>query len=237
MQPRTTQAGDRLELIVLRGGRCPIGIDLASGALVQTSEPVGAERGRHPSLRCFDIAVGRLAGAERLREIHSGRARRWAEPAGSGGVDIDTWAPELAVMEDSLRHVGRVSARRATRYLRPLLHPRTGPILGFHGPSAPFWSFDGTGPTLSIVRPDSGIGVGVSEQGVHAVFRWRGILHHLPLEAPEVLARLDWLQPGLTAGRELTEALGSTPMMLVVRLTAPIDGACHKVAAGLIPRA
>jgi hypothetical protein len=25
-------------------------------------------------------------------------------------------------------------------------------------------------------------------------------------------------------------------MMLVVRLTAPIDGACHKVAAGFIPR-
>lgn len=244
-RPRSTQPGDRLSLIVVRGGRCPIGIDLASGALVQTTHPLGDDgAGRHPHLQCFDVAVGRLADDDRAPEllIRTGSSAGTGDPLDrapsddAAGGGIDAWTPELAILDQPLRHIGHVGPRRAARYIRPVLHPRSGPILGFHGPAAPFWSIDGTGPTISIVRPDSAIGVRVSEQGVHAVFRWRGILHQLPLEAPDVLARLDWLPQGITSGRELHEAIRYVPHLIVVRLAAPVDGSCHKVAAGFIPR-
>jgi hypothetical protein len=209
---------------------------------VQATAPLDpdAHDPHHPPLRCFDVAVGRLSTVDRSDELLA--QQRSAARIGAGFLavasadDVDVWTPELAVLDRPLRHVGHIGARRAARLIRPLLHPRTGPILGFHGPAAPLWSIDGTGPTISIVRPDSTIGVKVSEHGVDAAFRWRGILHYLPLEAPEVLARLDWLEPGLTTGPRLSDAIGLTPQLLVVRLAAPVDGMCHKVAAGFIPR-
>jgi hypothetical protein len=243
IQPRSTRPGDRLSLIVLRGGRCPIGIDVASGALVLASEPVhpGADgRRRHPTVGAFDVVAGRLASDEEL-ELWSERARPARARRADGaivldGTELDDERHELAVLAGPLRQIGRVSQRRAQRYLKALHHPRTGPILGFHGTAAPFWSVDPMRPSISVVMPESAIGIRVTEHSISTLFRWRGILHALPTEAPEVLSRLDWLPTGVTTGPPLADALGFEPRELVVRLSGPIDGVCHKLVAGVVPR-
>jgi hypothetical protein len=210
-------------MLVLTGGRAPVGIDLESGALVA---PVGPQR-NDASLKCFDVVIGRLATEvdpvnddDLLREFPH-------DP---------TQLRETVLLDAPLRKVGRLSSRRASRYFRPLLHPPHGPILGFHGPAAPFWSIEGNGPSVSLLRPDSMLGVVVNERGVSAVFRWRGVLQSLPLEAPDVLARLDWMPDGVTSGDALAHVLGYVPRLAVVRISGPRDGYCYKVVSGLVPR-
>jgi hypothetical protein len=223
--PRTTRPGDRLAMVALTGGRSPIGIDLESGAFVAPVAPRHVER---RPLACFDVAVGRLAAPSGDDVVED---RPFED-----GVFADDTSPETVLLEAPLRKVGRLTARRASRYFRPLLHPHHGPILGFHGPAAPFWSIDGTRPSVSLLRPDNGMGVVVNEDGVSLLFRWCGVLQTLPLEAQDVLARLDWMANGITTGEQLRRALGYEPRYAVVSISEPRDGYCYKVVSGLVPR-
>ena len=128
----------------------------------------------------------------------------------------DTARPESVVLDGPPRVVGRIRPRQAERWLRPLLHPRREPILGLAGPAAPYWTLSGDRPSLSLVAPGSRLLLYRVAAGAFCRFRWRDRVHQLPL-TPTAAHRV----PG-------------RPRRLLVALTAPLDGYCHKVVAAVL---
>lgn len=180
-------------LVLVPSPRECIGIDLASGALVRAIVPAGS------GLMPYDVAAAAMAEEE---------------------VPDELVPPETVELATPARRIGRLTGRRAERYLRPLLHPRRTPLLGFSGPAVPYWSLCRDRPTVSIVEPRVGPDVFVSDDGLRCRFGWHGHLHELPLDArPCSASRL--------------EAGG---LRLVVALGAPRDGYCYKTVAGILPR-
>jgi hypothetical protein len=170
-----------------------IGIDLSSGALVRAVVPAGS------GLMPYDVASAPMAEA---------------------GFPDELAPPETIELATPAKRVGRLTGRRAERYLRPLLHPRRTPLLGFSGPAVPYWSLCRDRPTVSIVEPRVGPDVWLSERGLRCRFAWHGHVHDLPLDArPRSTSRL--------------QAGG---LRLVVALGPPRDGYCYKSVAGILPR-
>ena len=54
------------------------------------------------------------------------------------------------------RHVGTLRGRQVRRLLRRLAAPPDGPLLGFPGPSAPYWEFRGFRPSVALIEPTRG---------------------------------------------------------------------------------
>jgi hypothetical protein len=182
-------AGAELDLLVLAGGpRGCAAVDLATGALVHAHWPHGGR-----PLAPFAVVRGHLADE---RE----------EP--------DPVRPETLALRGSPRPVGNMARRRAERWLRPLLHPRSEHLLGFAGSATPYWTLSGDRPSVALVSPDSAPIL----VGDRCRFRWRHVVHTLPV---------------------LPTALSSAPprpRRLLVSLSAPLRGHCYKVVAGLLPR-
>jgi hypothetical protein len=170
-----------------------IGVDLDSGALVRALVPAGS------GLMPYDVASAGVA---------------------DDGDGDELAPPETVSLATSARHLGRLTGRRAERYLRPLLHPRRTPLLGFSGPAVPYWSLCRDRPTVSIVEPRVGPDVFASDSGLRCRFGWHSHLHDLPLDARPCSASR--LQAG--------------GLRLVVALSAPRDGYCYKIVAGILPR-
>jgi len=180
--------------------------------------------GAWPWCAAVDVASGALVRA------------RWAgQPTGrwAGGGVLDSYdvvvgrvaadqgvpdaaRPESVVLDGPPRVVGRIRPRQAERWLRPLLHPRREPILGLAGPAAPYWTLSGDRPSLSLVAPGSRLLLYRVAAGAFCRFRWRDRVHQLPL-TPTAAHRV----PG-------------RPRRLLVALTAPLDGYCHKVVAAVL---
>lgn len=150
---------------------------------------------------------------------------RWAEPAsglaplvvararvaGDQG-DTDPVRPEEVVLEGPPVPVGQASRRRAEKLLRPVLHPAGEHLLGFAGPAVPYWTLDGTRPSVAVVAPSPAPVL----VGGRCRFRWRHVPHTLPV---------------------LPQALDTRPRhtrRLVVALSAPREGYCYKVVAALL---
>jgi hypothetical protein len=132
--------------------------------------------------------------------------------------------------------IGTLSGRRVERMLLPLLHPGDQPLLGFVGPSAPFWTFDGSCPSVTIVEPQANMRVNIGQNGVRCRFRFRGAIHDLPLEDTTLLARLDWIGSNVLDTKHLEEVVDFRPHRLLVALTKPKLGYCQKVVAALLPK-
>ncbi len=129
---RVEVAGTEMRLLVL--GDDPdgfIGIDLASGSFVRALHPPS------PSVRLAAL------------DVVSGRIGPPVDPP-------DCARPEAVVLESMPRRVGRVHPRRADRFLAPLTHPPQPPLLGFSGPSVPYWTLSGDRPSLTVVTPELG---------------------------------------------------------------------------------
>jgi len=185
---RVTAPGATLELLVLAsdGGGCA-GVDIASGALVRAVYPERTS-GR---LAPFDLVVA---------------------PLGDLG-EPDPALPEAVELGRLPRLVGHLGARRAERWLRPLLHPQGEPLLGFMGPAVQFWELTGERPSMAVVEPRGGARVVRRPDGaLRCRFLWRTLVVDLPLRAgPLPVAR-----------------------RLLVALTPPRQGHCHKVVAALL---
>lgn len=144
-------------------------------------------------------------------------------------------ADTLAVAE--LERIGRLRGRRLERVLRPLVHPETEPLLGGPGNSVAYWTLDPARPSLALIEPAAGPVVErVNLAALRCRFRWRRLDHDLPLDDPDAAERIGHPSVSRLAGRTLSRALGWSPHRLLVALTPPHDGQCHKVVAALLPR-
>lgn len=206
---RTTTPGSVLEVMVLASGRrsC-IGVDLDSGAFVRTVESVP-----RPLLKPFTVVRGTTTRAEDERPEH----------------------PERATFDGPLTPIGLITPKRAQRLIRPLIHPKSQPLLGFHGPSIPWWERDTNGPSVAIVEVDRSFHANLSTRGLRARFAWNRSVQDLPLEDLRVLERLDWVSQQGNATMPIAEMLGFRATRLVVAIGRPVNGHCPKVIAGLLP--
>ena len=133
--------------------------------------------------------------------------------------------------------VGRLKGRRAEKLVRPLVHRGNGALLGGATPSVTYWTLGDTSPSVSLVAPAAG--PVVERDGNHHLrcrFRAGRLDHDLPLDDPTLEEKLSHPTATRLAGGTLARALGWSPTRVVVALTPPEDGRCHKVVAGLVPR-
>ena len=184
---RTSLAGAEMQLLVLAGGqRWCTAIDLGTGALVSA-------RWERPDRALTPLVVAHA----RLDDDQD---------------DADPVRPEEVTLSRSPRVLGRTTRRRAERWLRPVLHPKGEHLLGFAGPAAPYWTLDGTRPTVAVVAPTTPPRM----VGDRCRFSWRNVAHSLPV-LPRALA-----------------ASPHKPRRLVVTLSAPRQGHCYKLVAAVL---
>jgi len=188
---RARQAGSELTLLVLSVS--PLGlaaVDLDSGAVVRA----GTDLLEGLVLRPYDVVSARLANSV---------------------GPLDPTQPESVAFATAPRPVRHLTARRAERWLRPVLHPEWTHLLGFAGPAVPFWELDGTRPSVAVIPARAAIGH--DDDGLlRCRFLWRTLLHDLPM----VVRR------GTPLPREAAR--------VVVALTTPVEGHCYKVVTGLL---
>lgn len=147
----------------------------------------------------------------------------------------DAARPEAVQLAAAPTRTGRLTRRRAERYLQALQHPPHGPLLGFSGVAIPYWTLSGDRPSVTLVEPAMGPQIRWGPAGYECRFAWQGTVHELPLGDRRLAASL-WRQGvDRCAGRELTRHLGFRPQRLLVVLTPPADGYCYKQVSALVP--
>ncbi|MDQ1446519.1 MAG: hypothetical protein QOI20_2983 [Acidimicrobiaceae bacterium] len=232
--------GDDLDLLVLAAGRgACIGVDMASGAFVLARWP---GRGA-PTLRPFDMASARLAaagagaGGVAGGSPVGGSVRGSAAGPGDGPTGDPLARPEAACVERPPHAVGRLRPRVAERYVRPLLLPAGEHLLGFAGSTTPYWALTGHRPSICLVAPHGPVSVVRTGVGVACRFTWRGVAHELPLAdaALSLKPAMDHTHRPVLSGAPLADLVGFVPRRLLVALSPPRDGLCHKVIPGLLP--
>jgi hypothetical protein len=205
MPRRVDTPGTELELLVLAADAdsCA-GIDLASGALVRAWSPELVD----PDLQSYDVVAATLD---------------------TDHPDLlpDPSQPEAVALAGAPERIGRLTGRRAERYVRQLVHPVGCPLLGIHGPAVPFWERTKNYPSIAVVEPEGRTIMTRRGDRLACLFGWRGVRVELPFTDRRVAAALAW------TGRRMAAAKGDR---LVVALAPPIGGHCHKVVTGLLRR-
>lgn len=147
----------------------------------------------------------------------------------------DAARPEAVQLAAAPTRTGRLTPRRAERYLQVLQHPAHGPLLGFSGVAVPYWTLSGDRPSVTLVEPAMGPQIRWGPAGYECRFAWQGTVHELPLGDRRLAAWLWRHGVDRCAGRELTRHLGFRPQRLLVVLTPPADGYCYKQVSALLP--
>ncbi len=140
----------------------------------------------------------------------------------------DPAAPEALALSEPPEPVGRLRGRRVERLLRPLVHPAGAPLLSSHGPTVPFWERRRDHPSAALVEPTEPVVVVRDGTYLGCRFSWQDKPRELPCLDRYLAAAMD--REGLR--RRSLEPRGR----LLVALTPPIDGHCHKVVEGVLPR-
>lgn len=140
------------------------------------------------------------------------------DPAQPEGIGL-AGAPEV---------VDRITGRRCERLIRPLLHPHNQPLLGVTATAIPFWQRSADHPSIAVVEPKGRIMMVREGSYLGCRFEWQGHERELPCLDRALAGHMD--RHGRT---RLTAGKGDR---LVVALTAPIDGRCHKVVETLLRR-
>lgn len=196
-------------LVVAAGSRGCAGVDLASGALLRG---VFAQPCSEP-LEVYDVIS--------------------AEPVKDDQVAFTADTVLLAAPE----RIGRLGGPKVVKLLRPLVHPKNQHLLGVAASSVPYWTVPADRPSLALVNPTAGPVVErTSSYRLECRFRWRRLDYILPLDDPNVEEALSHPSVRRVGGRTLNRALGWKPRWLLVGLTPPRAGHCHKVVAALLPR-
>lgn len=138
----------------------------------------------------------------------------------------DPTQPEAVGLVGPARPVGRMSGRRCERLLRPLVHPKGQPLLGVTATAIPFWQRSPDHPSIAVVEPEGQVSLRRDHSYLACQFEWQGHPRELPCLDRSVARYMD------RSGRLRIGAGKGT--RLVVALTAPIDGRCHKVVESVL---
>ena len=140
----------------------------------------------------------------------------------------DPAQPEAIGLADVPSVVDRITGRRCERLIRPLLHPDNQPLLGVTPTAIPFWQRSANHPSIAVVEPKGRIVMARDGAYLGCRFEWQGHERELPCLDRALAGHMD--RHGRT---RLTAGKGDR---VVVALTAPIDGRCHKVVETLLRR-
>jgi hypothetical protein len=140
----------------------------------------------------------------------------------------DPHEPEALVLTGPPEPVRRLAGRRVQRMLRPLLHPDGQPLLGVSASAVPFWERRADHPSIAVVEPRGPISFWRDGPYLACRFEWCGHERELPCVDRYLAALMD-----RSGRRHVVARKGDR---LVVALTPPIDGRCHKVVETLLPR-
>ena len=210
------RGGDTLHLLVLGctwdDTTC---VDLASGALVRLRVPWPANH--PPDLAAFDVIEATLAD----------------DPEAD-----DLALPEMATVNGLPRQVGTLRGRVVRKMLQRLQAPIDGPLLGFRGPSAPYWEFNGDRPSAALIVASRGPQLlRRREDGSTWVrFGWERDDVWLACADAHASRSLDAARREILAGKDLATALGYKPHYLLTALSKPVEGHCYKTCVGILPR-
>jgi hypothetical protein len=136
--------------------------------------------------------------------------------------------PEALMLAGAPEVTGRMTGRKAERLLRPLLHPKNEPLLGLNAPAIRFWERTPDRPSIAVVEPEGPVTLTRDGDYLGCSFVWQRVERELACLDRRLAAEMD------RAGR--TRAHGAKGDRLVVALTPPIDGHCHKVVQAILPR-
>jgi hypothetical protein len=207
---RVIVPGAEMEMLLLAGEPGgSVGVDLESGAFVRATHPPPAE-----PLAAYDVVAATIAGAP--------------EPP-------DAARPEAVELADAPERVGQIPARRAERLLAPLHHPPQLPLLGMGANAVPYWTLSGDRPSLSLVELRNEPRVRWGPFGPECRFSWQGSVHDLPLIDRPLIAALQAHGLSRPSRADLLRILGYRARRLLVMLTPPHNGYCHKAVAALLP--
>ncbi len=140
----------------------------------------------------------------------------------------DPAEPEALAVAGPPAPVRRISHRKAERLLRPLVHPPGQPLLGLHAPAVPFWERRADHPSIGIVEPEGPVTLWRDGTYLGCRFAWQGLERELPCLDRRLASEMDRSRQG--------RALADKRDRLLVALTPPINGLCHKVVEAVLPR-
>lgn len=178
-----------------------------------------------------DLATGALVRAW-ATERHPVRLHPYdvveVVPADDFDPVPDPAQPEAIGVASGPTPVGRITGRRCERLLRPLLHPKGQPLLGVTAPVIPFWERKADHPSIAVVEPEGDVLLVREAPYLSCRFAWQGHVRELPCLDRDLANHMDRNgHARLRAGRG---------RRLVVAITAPIEGRCHKVVEAVLPR-
>lgn len=208
---RVVIPGAELRMLVLAAdARTCVGVDLESGAFVRASHPAATT-----GFAAFDVVAAEIAGA--------------VEPP-------DAARPEALELAGPPEPVGHIPVRKAERLLAPLHHPPRLPLLGLASDAVPYWTLTGDSPSLALVELRNDPRVRWGQYGPECHFVWQDAPHELPLTDERLLAAIERHRLVRATRGEIARLLGYRPRRLLVMLTPPVEGYCHKTVAALLPR-
>ncbi len=150
----------------------------------------------------------------------------------------DLAQPEAVTVAGLPTVVGNLRGRRARRVVRHLVAPDEPHLLGFPGPSAPYWEFHGMRPSVALVVPHRGplLFRRRADGTVWARFSAARSDNWLPVEDRRAMAALWASRRDRLSGKGLSTAMGFRPHFIVVSISRPRDGHCYKTVAAILPR-
>jgi hypothetical protein len=211
-----TAGGAHLRVLVLASTREDTAvIDLASGSLLRLRIPWPAAH--EPDLSPFDVVEATLADDPERDDLAQ---------------------PEAATVREPPRHVGALKGRRVRAMLARLEAKPHGPLLGFHGPSAPYWDFHGLRPSLALVHPTRGPQLmrRHADGSTWVRFGWERDDVWLPVEDSRAVRALDASRRDRLTGKPLATALGFSPHYLLTGVSSPRAGHCYKSCLAILPK-
>lgn len=141
----------------------------------------------------------------------------------------DPSQPEAVGVTAAPEPVGRMGGRQCERLIRPLLHPNTQPLLGVTSTVIPFWERSVDHPSIAVVEPEGDVMMTREAPYLSCRFPWQGHVRELPCLDLDLAEHMDRSgQTRLRAGKG---------RRIVIAITAPIEGRCHKVVEAVLPRA
>ncbi len=191
------------------------GIDLSSGALVRLRVPWPPQH--RPDLAAFDVIEATLAEDPQIDDLAQ---------------------PETATVQGLPRQIGTLRGRPMKKLLQRLQAPIDGPLLGFRGPSAPYWEFEGDRPSAALIVATRGPQLlRRREDGTTWVrFGWERDDVWLTCADAHASRALDAARRESLAGKDLATALGFKPHYLLTALSRPYDSHCYKTCVAILPR-